>query len=272
MQVVKAAWTSAKLSWTNGTEERAPYARPVRARVRGSPRHVTDRSRRPDAGKLLVLKIISVLAGTFMVLAGMLAIPGSILFATYGTDYDLVYLLACVYAILFGLGALILELKDDRKATAGAWKWVTVYLRAVMTQRGKGMAYLCVGILVSVISPKREGISIGIVNVAGFLLGATGTLHMCSPPSRASRVSAWSSPLFSASPPPRSGPPQGPDPDRRLVGRARSLKIAKEPVVAPLATSTVAVASNGEADFNQPIPEGVSATGAWNDIAPVQRA
>ena len=73
-------------------------------------------------------------------------------------------------------------------------------------------------------------------------------------------------------PPPRSGPPQGPDPDRRLVGRARSLKIAKEPVVAPLATSTVAVASNGEADFNQPIPEGVSATGAWNDIAPVQRA
>jgi len=200
MQVVKAAWTSAKLSWTNGTEER----------------------------KLLVLKIISVLAGTFMVLAGMLAIPGSILFATYGTDYDLVYLLACVYAILFGLGALILELKDDRKATAGAWKWVTVYLRAVMTQRGKGMAYLCVGILVSVISPKREGISIGIVNVAGFLLGATGTLHI--------------------------------------------LKIAKEPVVAPLATSTVAVASNGEADFNQPIPEGVSATGAWNDIAPVQRA
>ena len=149
-----------------------------------------------------------------MVFSGMLAFPVSVFGSAYGEDYDMVYLLACLYAVLFGLGVLLIEVKEQRVATRAAWQWVIVYLKFLTLQRGKGFFYLGVGILVFVISPIDRGalFDIGIVNIAGAILAGVSLLHMCahSPcctcaPLHAAHVRARCSPAtLPQLPPPRS--------------------------------------------------------------------
>jgi glucose dehydrogenase len=126
------------------------------------------------AGKLTLLKLLSVAAGFFLLIAGLLG-AGLIFFGG-----GLIYFVACLYTVFFGCLVLAIEVKDRHKLTAVAYQAIEVYLKFLTLQRGKGIFYVGVGLLVFFIAPagnEKDWFHWGVINVAALVLIAVGILH-----------------------------------------------------------------------------------------------
>jgi len=118
----------------------------------------------------LLLRYLSLGSGGFLVFAG--AWGG---LSTPMLGGGLVYFIGAMYAVLFGLTVLTVELKDKYKYISAYYVWLDTYLKFLMLQRGKGAFYLGVGVLVMFMSPNTS--FFGINNVAAIVLAIVGFLH-----------------------------------------------------------------------------------------------
>jgi hypothetical protein len=125
-----------------------------------------------------LLKFTSIFGGLFLVLAGIIGLTGIF-------QGQIVYFVGSLYAIIFGCTVLIVEVRDKVPMVSAAYQQIDVYLKFMTLQRGKGLYYLGVGLLVLYIGPDGTS-SWGLNNVAALLLAIIGVSHTCGiPPSRA---------------------------------------------------------------------------------------
>ena len=132
---------------------------------------------RKSKGAQTFLKGFSILSGCFLLVAGVVAAVWCIL---HFFHLDFSYLVCSLYTIFFGLLVLVIEVKDKTRVFAAAFDWIDFYLKFLTFQRGKGMFYACVGLLVFFIGPSGEnndGSHWGVNNVAALLLATIGFLH-----------------------------------------------------------------------------------------------
>ena len=116
-----------------------------------------------------VLKAASVVSGAFLSLAGVVGLTGIL-------QGDIVYFVGSLYAIFFGFLVLVLEMRDKVTAFSAAYYTVDVYLKFMTFQRGKGMFYWGVGLLILYIGPVGTS-AWGLNNVAALCLAIVGALH-----------------------------------------------------------------------------------------------
>jgi len=121
-----------------------------------------------------LLKFFSIGGGLFLIVAGIIGLSGII----YG---QVSYFVGSIYAILFGCIVLVVELRDKVPMISAAYQLIDVYLKFMTLQRGKGLFYLGVGLLVLYISPDGTS-SWGRNNVAALFLAAIGASHTCVAP------------------------------------------------------------------------------------------
>ena len=84
-----------------------------------------------------------------------------------------------LYAIVFGLLVLVVEIKDKARIVSVAYDWVDTYLKFLTLQRGKGAFFMGVGILVFFIWPEGDKGRLvwGINNVSALMLSIVGCVH-----------------------------------------------------------------------------------------------
>ena len=125
------------------------------------------------AGKLVLLKLLTIATGAFLVVAGIL---GS---TAIFTGDGFVYFIGSVYTVFFGTVVLVLELKDKAAPVSAFYEWLSIYLKFLTFQRGKGLFHLGVGLLVFFIkeSSCTGFVCFGIVNIAALCLIGVGALH-----------------------------------------------------------------------------------------------
>lgn len=129
----------------------------------------------PDRRRLLI-NLLSLFAGAFLVVAGIFGCTAPILGGGF------VYFIGALYAIVFGLMVLVVEIKVSTRVpkVALAYAWIDKYLKFLTLQRGKGLFYIGVGILVFFIAPNTSGSMFGrwgVNNVAALVLTIVGVLH-----------------------------------------------------------------------------------------------
>ena len=121
----------------------------------------------------VLLKAMSLGAGAFLIFAG---IWGSSMTLVMGGGF--VYFVGAIYAVLFGLIVLTVEIKDKTNAISKFYHWIDTYLKFLTLQRGKGAFYLGVGLLVCFMSPSGSSQpAVGVNNVAAIFLAVVGFLH-----------------------------------------------------------------------------------------------
>ena len=185
-----------------------------------------------------MLKGLSVGAGFFLVLAG---IVGGILTPMQGGGF--IYFVGAVYAVIFGVVVLTVEIKDKTKPIARFYQWIDKYLKFLTLQRGKGAFYLGVGLLVVFMSPTTS--TVGINNIAAIFLAVVGFLHTCA------RATATACPDGC-----RSRPRVPTVPLHLTLRRSRVIKESGPPLSASDAggaTSAMQSASADGLDFSNPI-------------------
>jgi len=116
-----------------------------------------------------LLKFTSIFGGLFLVLAGIIGLTGIF-------QGQIVYFVGSLYAIIFGCTVLIVEVRDKVPMVSAAYQQIDVYLKFMTLQRGKGLYYLGVGLLVLYIGPDGTS-SWGLNNVAALLLAIIGVSH-----------------------------------------------------------------------------------------------
>mmetsp|Transcript_31693 Transcript_31693/g.97015 ORF Transcript_31693/g.97015 Transcript_31693/m.97015 type:complete len:188 (+) Transcript_31693:45-608(+) len=116
-----------------------------------------------------LLKFFSVGGGLFLIVAGVIGLTGIL----YG---DLVYFVGSIYAIIFGCTVLVVELRDKVPLVSAAYQLIDVYLKFMTLQRGKGLFYLGIGLLVLYIAPSGTS-SWGLDNIAALFLAIIGFSH-----------------------------------------------------------------------------------------------
>jgi hypothetical protein len=117
-----------------------------------------------------LLKFFSMGGGLFLIVAGVIGLSGIL----YG---DLVYFVGSIYAILFGCTVLVVELRDKVPLVSAAYQLIDVYVKFMTLQRGKGLFYLGVGLLVFYIAPMTASSHWGLNNVAALFLAIIGFSH-----------------------------------------------------------------------------------------------
>lgn len=122
-----------------------------------------------------LLKFFSIGGGLFLIVAGIIGLSGIL----YG---DLVYFVGSIYAILFGCTVLVVELRDKVPLVSAAYHLIDVYMKFMTLQRGKGLFYMGVGLLVLYIAPMASSVW-GLNNIAALFLAIIGFSHTCAPPS-----------------------------------------------------------------------------------------
>ena len=80
----------------------------------------------------LLLKALSVAAGVFLIIAGILGCLASILPFIDGGGFR--YFVGCLYAVLFGLIVLVVEVKDKTPVVSAAYDLVDKYLKFLTLQ------------------------------------------------------------------------------------------------------------------------------------------
>ena len=127
-----------------------------------------------DTSRLLLLKVLSLSAGAFLIAAGIMGCTAPIL------GGGIVYTIGSAYAIIFGCIVMTVELKDKNRFITVFYNWLDTYLKFLTLQRGKGMFYLGVGILVFFMGThpnEKNGGHWGINNVAALYLAIIGFMH-----------------------------------------------------------------------------------------------
>lgn len=123
----------------------------------------------------VLLKVLSLFAGAFLIFAG---VWGSIFTLILGGGF--VYFVGSIYAVIFGLIVLTVEIKDKTKSISKFYRWIDTYLKFLTLQRGKGAFYLGVGLLVCFMTPTGTGVGpFGVNNVAAIILAIVGFVHTC---------------------------------------------------------------------------------------------
>mmetsp|Transcript_7377 Transcript_7377/g.12418 ORF Transcript_7377/g.12418 Transcript_7377/m.12418 type:complete len:205 (+) Transcript_7377:36-650(+) len=127
-----------------------------------------------QSDQYLVLKSATVVAGSFVLVGGLLGTTALIL------GGGLTYFIGSLYSIFFGCCILVLEMKKVSWRTRLVYEWIEIYLRFLTVQRGKGASYLGVALLVFCIGPQDEQNrrGWGVNNVAAVCLAIVGVMHM----------------------------------------------------------------------------------------------
>ena len=90
------------------------------------------------AGKLLFLKVLSLFAGAFLIVAGIAGTTAIV----FGGGF--IYIIASLYAIIFGFIVLTIEIKDRSAPISVAYQWINVYLKFLTLQaRGLPKRKIC---------------------------------------------------------------------------------------------------------------------------------
>ena len=118
-----------------------------------------------------MLKLGSLGTGIFLILAGVFGSMGAV---TIGGGWQ--YFAGSVYAILFGIIMLIVEIKDKVLIISALYHIVESEIKFLTLQTGKGIFYLGIGILVFFIGPDSEN-GWGLNNVSAIVLAVVGALH-----------------------------------------------------------------------------------------------
>ena len=123
----------------------------------------------------LILKASSLIAGVAMLFAGISVIVSAPFH--YG---GLVYTFGALYAVVFGLLILVVEIKDKTRIVSIAYDWVDTYLKFLTLQRGKGAFFMGIGILVFFIWPEGDQGRLvwGVNNVSALMLAIVGGVHV----------------------------------------------------------------------------------------------
>ena len=123
----------------------------------------------------MALKSLSIFTGVFLIIAGI--------FGTTEFFKSLGYFVSSLYAIVFGLLVLVIELyklTDKAPIIKRAYDLIDIYLKFLTLQRGKGLFYCGVGVLVFFIGTGDGGW--GLNNAAAILLFIDGGIHTCGRP------------------------------------------------------------------------------------------
>jgi hypothetical protein len=126
--------------------------------------------------RIMLLNLSSVGAGGFLLLAGIVGCTAPFL------GGGLVYFIGALYSIVFGIIVIVVDIKVSERVAkvAVAYALIDKYLKFLTLQRGKGLFYLGVGLLVFFIEP-TTGPSVGghwgINNLAALFLAVVGVLH-----------------------------------------------------------------------------------------------
>ena len=122
-----------------------------------------------------VLKGTSVATGFCLLVGGLIGLSG-LFFGQW------VYFLGSIYTVCFGLVVLVTEARGNISADNRFklfieiyLRFIEIYLRFLTLQRGKGLFYLGVGLLVFCIAPGDY--HWGVNNIAALLLIAVGCMH-----------------------------------------------------------------------------------------------
>lgn len=128
----------------------------------------------------VALKSLSIFTGVFLIIAGI--------FGTTELFKSLVYFVGSLYAIIFGLIVLVIELykltdslpaliKTLSAPIKRVYDLIDIYIKFLTLQRGKGLFYCGVGVLVFFIGTGDGGW--GLNNAAAMLLFIDGGIHTC---------------------------------------------------------------------------------------------
>lgn len=124
----------------------------------------------------VALKSLSIFTGVFLIIAGI--------FGTTELFASLVYFVGSLYAIIFGLVVLVIELykltdslpiPPIKAPIKKVYDLIDIYLKFLTLQRGKGLFYCGVGVLVFFIGTGDGGW--GLNNAAAMLLFIDGGIH-----------------------------------------------------------------------------------------------
>ena len=129
----------------------------------------------------VALKSFSIVTGIFLIIAGI--------FGTTELFKSLLYFVGSLYAIIFGLVVLVIELykltdslptliKTLSAPIKRVYDLIDIYLKFLTLQRGKGLFYCGVGVLVFFIGTGDGGW--GLNNAAAMLLFIDGGIHTCA--------------------------------------------------------------------------------------------
>ena len=129
----------------------------------------------------VALKSLSIVTGIFLIIAGI--------FGTTELFKSLLYFVGSLYAIIFGLVVLVIELykltdslptliKTLSAPIKRVYDLIDIYLKFLTLQRGKGLFYCGVGVLVFFIGTGDGGW--GLNNAAAMLLFIDGGIHTCA--------------------------------------------------------------------------------------------
>jgi len=116
----------------------------------------------------VLLKALSVSAGVFLLVAGTIGLS-ALVFGQF------VYFIGSLYTIVFGVVVTSVEVRDKVPMLSIVYQWIDTYLKFMTLQRGKGLFYWGVGLLVLFIGPDSN--SWGLNNVAAIFLAVVGILH-----------------------------------------------------------------------------------------------
>ena len=78
--------------------------------------------------RLVALKSLSLGAGVFLVLAGIVGCTAPI------TGGGMVYTIGSLYAVIFGMVVLTVELKDKTKLVSAFYQWIDTYIKFLTLQ------------------------------------------------------------------------------------------------------------------------------------------
>lgn len=142
----------------------------------------------------LCLKLASLGAAIFLAFAGVLGCSSIV------TGGGLNYFVGSIYAIMFGLLMLIVEVKDKVPLVSALYGFIDREIKFLTLQRGKGIFYVGVGLLVFFIAPSESEkcttpkasngttavrqcvtehyiLHWGVINVAALILMTVGIVH-----------------------------------------------------------------------------------------------
>ena len=162
----------------------------ARTHTHSMPDDAPKKSFRRTKEARLLLKLGSLGTGIFLILAGVFGSMGAV---TIGGGWQ--YFAGSVYAILFGIIMLIVEIKDKVLIISALYHIVESEIKFLTLQTGKGIFYLGIGILVFFIAPEEARPSHcsddseeaecntsyvfhwGVINVAALCLAIVGFFH-----------------------------------------------------------------------------------------------
>jgi len=142
----------------------------------------------------LFLKLASLGAAVFLAFAGVLGCSSIV------TGGGVNYFIGSIYAIMFGLFMLVIEIKDKVPLISILYGLIDREIKFLTLQRGKGLFYVGVGLLVFFIAPSESEkcttsraangtVAVrqcatehyifhwGVINVAALILMFVGTVH-----------------------------------------------------------------------------------------------